>query len=93
MTSYGRFLAALQPAPAKNVHLRANQYRLFTDPQHALNLAKAVVRAKIANQRTLLMRSLRSRSVDEPVELPRRRAAATSPPPATWPNSSSASTA
>jgi CRISPR-associated protein Cas1 len=60
MTSYGRFLAALQPAPTKNVQLRINQYRTFSDPHHALILARAVVRAKIANQRTLLMRCLRA---------------------------------
>ena len=29
MTGYGRFIAALQPAPTKNVLLRVNQYRLF----------------------------------------------------------------
>ena len=62
LTMYGKFIAALMPAPAKNVSLRANQYRIFADPAHALALAKAVVRAKIANQRTLLMRSLRSQS-------------------------------
>jgi CRISPR-associated protein Cas1 len=65
MTGYGRFIAALQPAPTKNVLLRVNQFRLFADPERALNLAKAVVKAKVANQRTLLMRSLRSRSVDD----------------------------
>jgi CRISPR-associated protein Cas1 len=65
MTGYGRFIAALQPAPTKNVMLRANQYRLFADPQRALSLAKAAVKAKISNQRTLLMRCLRSRSLDE----------------------------
>lgn len=65
MTGYGRFVAALQPAPTKNVLLRVNQFRTFSDPQRALQLAKAVVRAKIANQRTLLMRSLRSRTPDE----------------------------
>jgi CRISPR-associated protein Cas1 len=65
MTGYGRFVAALEPAPTKNVQLRVNQFRLFSDPQRALALAKAVVRAKIANQRTLLMRSLRSRPPDE----------------------------
>jgi CRISPR-associated protein Cas1 len=61
LTAYGRFIAALQPAPTKNVMLRVNQYRLFADPARALALARAVVRAKISNQRTLLMRSLRSR--------------------------------
>jgi CRISPR-associated protein Cas1 len=65
LTSYGRFIAALQPAPTKNVMLRVNQYRLFGDPQRALGLARAVVKAKVSNQRTLLMRCLRSRSIDE----------------------------
>jgi CRISPR-associated protein Cas1 len=53
------------PAPAKNVSLRVNQYQTFADPAKALSLAKAAVRAKVCNQRTLLMRSLRSRSLDE----------------------------
>lgn len=65
MTGYGRFIAALQPAPTKNVHLRINQFRLFADPERALGLAKAVVKAKVTNQRALLMRCLRSRSLDE----------------------------
>src|SRR5438552_12336243 len=65
MTGYGRFIAALQPAPTKNVMLRVNQYRMFADPQRALALARAVVKAKIGNQRTLLMRCLRSRPLDE----------------------------
>jgi CRISPR-associated protein Cas1 len=65
MTSYGRFIAALQPAPTKNVLLRVNQFRIFAEPQRALALARAVVRAKISNQRTLLMRCLRSRGGDE----------------------------
>ncbi len=68
LTGYGRFVAALMPAPSKNVSLRTHQYRVFSDPQRALGLAKAVVKAKTANQRTLLMRSLRSRSVDEPLD-------------------------
>lgn len=68
LTSYGRFIAALMPAPAKNVSLRAEQYRLFADPSHALSLAREVVRAKIANQRTLLMRSLRTRSTETDAE-------------------------
>jgi CRISPR-associated protein Cas1 len=61
LTLYGRFVAAAMPALAKNVPLRVNQFKVFADPQRALNLAKAVVKAKISNQRTLLMRSLRSR--------------------------------
>ncbi len=61
LSTYGRFIAALVPSPPKNVALRAGQYRVFSDPARALTLARAVVAAKIANQRTLLMRSLRSR--------------------------------
>jgi len=68
LTSYGRFVAALQPAPAKNVALRLNQYRIFADPERSLDLARAAVRAKVANQRTLLMRSLRSRGPDPDAE-------------------------
>jgi CRISP-associated protein Cas1 len=66
MTGYGRFIATLQPAPTKNVHLRVNQIKLFSDPHKALALARAVVKAKINNQRALLMRSLRYRAFDEP---------------------------
>jgi CRISPR-associated protein Cas1 len=65
MTGHGRFIAALQPAPTKNVLLRVNQYRLFADPERALALSRAAVKAKISNQRTLLMRSLRYRALDE----------------------------
>jgi CRISPR-associated protein Cas1 len=66
LSSYGRFIAALQPAPTKNVMLRTDQYRVFTDPVRSFSLAQAVVKAKIANQRTLLMRSLRGRGIDSP---------------------------
>lgn len=68
LTSYGRFVAALMPAPARNMSLRADQYRVFTDPGRALALAKQVVRAKIANQRTLLMRSLRTKPYEVDAE-------------------------
>jgi CRISPR-associated protein Cas1 len=62
LSGYGRFIAAVMPPPHKNVSLREAQFRRFADPAEALTLAKAVVRAKLANQRTLLMRCLRSRS-------------------------------
>lgn len=61
LSVHGRFIAALEPAPTKNVMLRRDQYRVFADPERALALAQGVVKAKIANQRTLLMRTLRSR--------------------------------
>ena len=63
VTSHGKFIASLMPAPAKNVRLRVNQVQFFSDPHKALTLAKAVVKAKVNNQRTLLMRCLRSRAL------------------------------
>ena len=69
LTGYGRFLGTFMPAMPKNVGLRESQFRLFADPAECLKLAKAVVRAKLSNQRALLMRSLRSdgdRGSEEP---------------------------
>jgi CRISPR-associated protein Cas1 len=65
LTRYGRFIGAMTPAPSKNVMLRVNQYRTFSDPAKAMALAKAAVKAKIANQRVLLMRSLRAKGQDD----------------------------
>jgi CRISPR-associated protein Cas1 len=65
LSSYGRFLAALLPAPTKNVLLRRDQFRVFSDPVRSLTVARAIVKAKISNQRTLLMRALRSRALSE----------------------------
>ena len=51
--------------------LRVSQYRAFFDSAKSLVLSKAVVKAKIANQRVLLMRSLGAKGPDddEPVQL------------------------
>lgn len=65
LTMYGRFVGAFVPAPTKNVSLRAEQFRRFSDPAERLKLAREVVRAKLSNQRTLLMRALRSRGDEE----------------------------
>lgn len=65
LSGYGRFIAALMPAPTKNVSLRECQFRKFDDPAEALKLSKAVVRAKLSNQRTLLMRCLRGQGVED----------------------------
>ncbi len=63
LTSHGRFVAALQPALRRNVQLRVQQYRAFADPAQAFALSRAVVKAKVANQRTLLLRWLRPRQL------------------------------
>ncbi len=69
VTGHGKFIGNFTPAPAKNVGLREAQYRCFADPAKCLALARAAVRAKLNNQRALLMRSLRaddSRGSHEP---------------------------
>jgi CRISPR-associated protein Cas1 len=69
LTGHGRFIGTFAPAVPKNVGLREAQFRRFADPEECLTLSKAVVRAKLTNQRTLLMRSLRGdgdRGSDEP---------------------------
>ncbi len=59
LTGHGKFVGAFVPAVPKNVGLREAQFRKFADPAECLALAKAVVRAKLVNQRALLMRCLR----------------------------------
>ncbi|MBA4192007.1 MAG: CRISPR-associated protein Cas1, partial [Planctomycetaceae bacterium] len=59
VTGHGRFIGSFVPAPAKNVSLREMQFKKFNEAGVCLDLAKAVVRAKLSNQRTLLMRNLR----------------------------------
>jgi len=69
LTGHGRFLGSFVPAVPKNAGLREAQFRRFGDAGECLALSKAVVRAKLSNQRTLLMRSLRGegdRGSDEP---------------------------
>ncbi len=56
LTGHAKFIGMVQPAPAKNVNLREAQYRRFSDPAMCLLYAKACMRAKLVNQRTLLMR-------------------------------------
>ena len=69
LSGHGKFIAAVNAPLDKNMALRAAQYRAFSDPERALGLSRAVVAAKIANQRTLLMRSLRGIR-DEPATEP-----------------------
>ncbi len=69
LTGHGRFIGAFAPAVPKNVGLREAQFRRFADAGECLTLSKAVVRAKLTNQRALLMRSLRGdgdRGSEEP---------------------------
>src|SRR5579884_2126827 len=53
----GRFLGMLGGLPASGVDARRGQYRLFELPSIRLQLAREVIRAKIHNQRVMLMRN------------------------------------
>ena len=51
----GRFLGLLRGLPASGVDAKRGQYRLFEMPGVRLQLAREVIRAKIHNQRVILM--------------------------------------
>jgi CRISP-associated protein Cas1 len=53
----GRFLGLLRGLPASGVDARLGQYRMFGEPGLRLKIAREVIRAKIHNQRVLLMRN------------------------------------
>ncbi len=59
LTEYGRFLARVEGPVSGNVLLRRAQYRLADDGEVSARLAAAVVLAKVANCRTVLLRALR----------------------------------
>ncbi len=58
-SSRGRFLARVTGFTPGNVLLRREQYRCADDPARALVPARAIVAAKIANSRTVLLRACR----------------------------------
>jgi CRISPR-associated protein Cas1 len=53
----GRFLGILGALPASGVDARRGQYRLFEHPEIRLILAREALRAKVHNQRVMLMRN------------------------------------
>jgi CRISPR-associated protein Cas1 len=59
LTEHGRFLARVEGPVAGNVLLRREQYRRSEDDAASAALARAIVAAKVANSRTLLLRALR----------------------------------
>ncbi len=61
MTRSGRYLGRLQGALGKNILLRREQFRKMEDPVFCLETAKSIVKGKLSNLRTLLMRVNRSR--------------------------------
>jgi len=65
LSEYGRFLARVQGPVSGNVLLRREQYRRADDMTCSTSLARAVVLAKIANSRTVLLRAARERTEGE----------------------------
>jgi len=53
----GRFLGLLRGLPASGVDARVGQYKYFQEPVIQLRLAREIIRAKIHNQRVMLMRN------------------------------------
>jgi CRISPR-associated protein Cas1 len=72
-TSAGRLLGISAPLTTQNIGLRRAQYRAADDPERCLYIARALVLAKIRNQRTILKRYRRGIEAaldDEGGELP-----------------------
>ncbi len=57
LSGAGRLVAMMDPLGPTSAAVRAAQVRVLDRPEKALELARAVTVAKIANQRTLLMRN------------------------------------
>jgi CRISPR-associated protein Cas1 len=65
-TEHGRFIARMQGPVSGNVMLRRAQYRVSDNPAHSAAIARAVVLAKIANCRIVLLRAARQNEDPEP---------------------------
>jgi CRISPR-associated protein Cas1 len=61
MTRQGRYLGRLQSALGKNIVLRREQFRKMEDEGFCLKTAKSIVKGKLSNLRTVLMRLNRQR--------------------------------
>lgn len=60
--------------PHKNVRLRQEQFRWADDPRRAIEIARAIVRAKLLNQRVLLRRNAQGQVVRPAIDELRRLA-------------------
>jgi len=72
MSAYGRFLARVQGPVSGNVLLRREQYRRADDPSASSEIARAVILAKVANSRNVLMRALRDHPDPPAAQVPAR---------------------
>src|SRR5207249_4638684 len=67
LTEHGNFLARMQGPVNGNVLLRREQYRKADKEQASAAIAQAVITAKVANCRTVLLRGARDRAQSETV--------------------------
>ena len=68
LSAAGRIIAMIDPLDSTSAEIRRAQVRALDLPERRLELSRALVSSKIANQRTLLMRNhrkLRPRLVDD----------------------------
>lgn len=64
----GKFIGRFQGPVTGNVLLRTRQYRLASDPNYSLSLARILIAAKINNYRQILLRHLRDYGSDTGIE-------------------------
>jgi len=57
LSAAGRLVSIVDPMDSVSADTRRNQVRVFDQPQKCLELSRALIAAKIRNQRTLLMRN------------------------------------
>ena len=69
----GRFIGRFQGPVTGNVLLRTRQYRLASDSNYSLSLARILICAKISNYRQILLRHLRDYGSDTSLEEAERK--------------------
>jgi CRISP-associated protein Cas1 len=60
LTMQGRLKGRLSPIESKNVLLRIKQYERYHDNNFRLKIARSIIKAKIANARTMILRYARN---------------------------------
>ncbi len=66
LNEYGRFIGRLEGPISGNILLRREQYRRMDDPEAAVELARYILSAKLANSRVVLQRAQREKKADSP---------------------------
>jgi CRISPR-associated protein Cas1 len=65
LSFYGHFRGKLLPPVSKNAAIRSAQFRVHAQQEQALRIAQACVRGKLANMRTMLLRTNRQVQSDD----------------------------